>query len=135
MKLTTGRGVSGSSRASIVTVDTTRSGEEGNTTVARSNKVSGSLGGSNEGSGSLGRSNEGGWASSRSYKTGGSSTRSTNGFGALLRSYEIRWSGLGSYVGLGSLSGSNVGPSTDDTCEKSERSLNVDVCYKLAGKG
>lgn len=115
---TTGRSASSSSRASIITIDATRSGVEGNTTIARSNKVSSSLGRSNEGGGSLGRSNESGWASSRSYKTGRSSARSTNGFGALLRSYEIRWSGLGSNVGLGSLSGSNVRPSADDSCER-----------------
>ncbi|KYQ51275.1 hypothetical protein ALC60_09565 [Trachymyrmex zeteki] len=124
---TTGRGGSSNSRASIITVDATRSGKEGNTSVAGSNEVSGSLGWSYEGSGSLGRSNEGGWAGSGSYKTGGSSARSTNGLGSLLGSYEIRWSGLGSYVGLGSLSGSNVRPATNDSCGKSERLFNINM--------
>lgn len=116
----TRRGVSSSSRASIITVDATRSGVEGNTSIAGSNEVSGGLGWSNEGGGSLGRSNKGGWAGSGSYKTSGSSARSTNGLGSLLGSYEIRRSGLGSNVGLRSLSGSDVRPATNDSCGKSE---------------
>lgn len=123
---TTRRSVGSSTRASVITVDATRSGVEGNTTIAGSNEVSGSLGRSNEGGGSLRGSYEGGWASSRSYKAGRSSTRSTNGLGALLGSYEVRWAGLGSNVGLGSLSGSNVRPATNYSCGKSER-LNIVV--------
>lgn len=123
----TGRGVSSSSRASVITIDSTRSGIEGNTSVAGSNEVSGSLGWSYEGGGSLGRSNKGGWASGRSYKTGRSSARSTNGLGSLLGSYEIRWSGLGSNVGLGSLSGSDVRPATIDSCKRNEQLFNIDV--------
>lgn len=125
--LTSGRGGSSNSRASIITVDVARAGVEGNTSVAGSNKVSGSLGRSNEGGGSLRRSNKGGWASSGSYKAGWSSAGSTNGLGSLLRSYEIRRSGLGSNVGLGSLSGSDVRPATNDSCGKSERLSGVAV--------
>lgn len=128
-KSTTRRGSSSNSRASIITVDATRSGKEGNTSIAGSNEVSGGLGWSYEGGGSLGWSNESGWAGSGSYKTGGSSTRSTNGFGSLLGSYEIRWSGLGSYIGLGSLSGSDVRPATNDSCRKSERLFNINMTY------
>jgi hypothetical protein len=116
-------GSSCGARAAVITVDATRASIEGDATVAGSDEVSGGLGRADEGGGSLGGSDEGRWSGSRSNEAGRSGAWSTYGFGSLLGSDEVGWAALGSNVGLGSLSRSNVGPSTENTCKAGDQLL------------